>query len=824
MGRRNGLRQLWAYPVETLLIVVALAVGVGAIAAIASLYGVNEQIASRLRADLEARRFTITSAADGAFAVLDDDHLIAPLRGNQNITLRFTIEDLGRVRDLSPTVDHVYAATIRSFFPAAIPPGNLRFSVTAVTPDFAAVTGVEVGSGTWFSQTNFDDGTRVLVITEQFAAHLGIADDPVGQDIPMNFGDGGGAPYTVIGVLPPEHEPETTGGRIAGGYIPYSLSSTPAPTSLFAVVDDERRVEGASEELRLAVERLWGEQAALRPPASTWQVAAEERNRALLLAGFASVGLLMASLNITNLMLARVKRRERSISIQRSIGANKAQIRAEVLTEAAILGLIGGLFGIGLSRLMFTALINTADTDLAQLFSTSSFPLSAIVATLVASVLVTMIIGLAPASRAASTNIVPNATDGTDLVPKLPRPLRRNPARLALTAVQLVISGAAIVIGLHILTIGNATKPEVVAFTLDAVNEEGEFSPLLTVFTPKETEHLQELAPSVTHIATWDPDFSPGYIVTPGQDYAIAGIRQVGPDYLRLVGANVIAGTTLSGTANASTQDEILLEKGVAEQLFTTANSALGEEITLRRRGAQPGRPGAEQTYTVQGIYTYAETNSVFGPPERVAALANPRRDGSHSAIATAPPAKANQARSELVTAARTSMGNSFTRPGFETSVLDFTTETMHDQAQLQRTLNQATFLFTLMAITAIILAAVGTFSLSILNTTERTKQIGIQRALGASRSQIARDVAGSAAAVATGATIVGIAGAWCASPALATALSDSLISGVEIPTNANLALTTIAIVLLTSTVLGWLVGRRATRSSPSSILSEEGI
>jgi len=58
----------------------------------------------------------------------------------------------------------------------------------------------------------------------------------------------------------------------------------------------------------------------------------------------------MTSLNITNLMLARVRRREKSIAFLRSLGASKASVRSQVLVEAGIFGLIGGLLGVLLSQ------------------------------------------------------------------------------------------------------------------------------------------------------------------------------------------------------------------------------------------------------------------------------------------------------------------------------------------------------------------------------------------------------------------------------------------------------------------------------------------
>lgn len=822
---RAAFRQLRTNPVESALIIIALAVGVGALSAVAALYGVNDEITRRLRADITSRQFTIVPAANDNFSGLDSDNLIAPVRQNQNTNLLFTVDDLRSLKEFAPGVHHIYNRFPRHWSPAArsITAGSV--DAMAVSSNYSDVADIQVAQGSWFSQEDFDQGRRVLVITDWHLDELGIEGDPIGQEIPMNFADMGGAPFTIIGVLPPGEtvEPVSQGGFPVVGYVPFSESS---PTNLlYAVVDDVRRVEAAGEELRLAVQRVWGEQVVVRPPASQWQTTTTERNRALLLAGFASLGLLMASLTITNLMLARVRRRARSISIQRSLGASASYLRSQVLSEAALLGLVGGALGIMLSRVLLGALVSTAAPGVAELLETVSFPPSAVAVTLVASIIVTMIIGLAPAARAAGTASVPNATDALDLAPSLPKPLRRNPARLVLTTLQLVISGAAIVIGLHVLTLGASVRPEATVFTVSALGgEDGNARTTMPVFRPADLEELRALAPTIESLTVTSGDYYRGYAVAAGQEYAIARIQRVGPEYMELVGADLVAGTPLSGTGNPATQREILIERSVAERAFTSVDAAIGASINLRANHVARGDSRREHEYRVVGVYAYQQPDHAYGTPEKVAALANPASGGSSGLMAAAPRDKASAAMEELVAAARAHYGENFARPGVGTYDLRFTTQEVWGHGHLENTLSQATFIFTLMAIVAIILAAVGSFSLSILNAAERTTDIGVRRAIGASRGQVAREIAGSAALIAVSATIVGIGIAWLLSPSLSGALSDSLLSGLKIPQSATLALLTLGIVLTLSALLGWIVGLRATQANPSTVLSEEGI
>lgn len=821
---RTASRQLRTYPIESALIIIALAVGVGALSAVAALYGVNDEITMRLTADITSRRFTIVPATSDNFANLSSENLILPVRQNQATNMRFMLADLEAVKELAPGVDHIYYRIERPWSPAARSRASGSVMAMAVSSDYTDLARVEVARGSWFSQEDFDLGRRVVVLTERHLAELGIDGDPIGREIPMNYADMGGAPFTIIGVLPPGHEVAATssGGFPVIGYVPFT-ETTPS-VFLYAAVDDPRRLEAAGEELRLAAERHWGDQVVVRAPTSLWQATAAERTRTLFLAGFASVGLLMASLNITNLMLARVRRRARATSIQRSLGATNRYIRTQVLTEAALLGLIGGALGVVLSQVLLRALVATAAPGVAELLQTVSFPVSSVAVTLVTSIIVTMVIGLAPAARAAGTAIVPNATSSVELAPNLPKPLRRNPARLVLTTLQLVISGAAIVVGLHVLSLGNSIRPDVSVFTIDALGgPEDNARAALPVFKPQDLPELLELTSTIEGVTVVGSDYVPGYAATTEQEYVISQVRRAGPEYMAMVDAELIAGSPLTGTADPRMQNELILERSVAEQAFGSVEAALGATLKLRGRYDAAGDPYGEQEYTVVGVYAYRDSGHAFGTPEKVAALANPHRDGSTSLMVVAPRERAPEAMAELTAAARSYYGNSLTNFG-ETFDLHFTTHETWSHGQLERTLNQAMFIFTLMAVVAIILAAVGSFSLSILNTAERTTDIGVRRAIGASRGQVAREVAGSAAVIAATATAVGIVVAWLASPGLSAALSESLLSGIQVPVHANLAVVTIAVVLLTSSLLGWVVGFRATQANPSTVLSEEGI
>jgi ABC-type antimicrobial peptide transport system permease subunit len=113
----------------------------------------------------------------------------------------------------------------------------------------------------------------------------------------------------------------------------------------------EDQFDAAREQLRAYADKHFGP--AIISKAAIDQITANlniSRNAALVTILFASGGMMIAALNITNLMLARVLGRTRSIGISSALGASSRLIFVIFLTESLVLGLIGGLLGLALAR------------------------------------------------------------------------------------------------------------------------------------------------------------------------------------------------------------------------------------------------------------------------------------------------------------------------------------------------------------------------------------------------------------------------------------------------------------------------------------------
>lgn len=165
--------------------------------------------------------------------------------------------------------------------------------------------------------------------------------------------------YKIIGVFSiPGQTPEfasnqqpfgAKGITVFGEYRDLTFSSSSLEDLKFLARPDQ--FDAARDQLRTYATRRWGEGTDVRSNVAELTAnLSTARNAALVTVLFASGGLVIAALNITNLMLARVLGRTRSIGISSALGASSRTIFALFLTESLVLGLIGGLLGILLAR------------------------------------------------------------------------------------------------------------------------------------------------------------------------------------------------------------------------------------------------------------------------------------------------------------------------------------------------------------------------------------------------------------------------------------------------------------------------------------------
>lgn len=397
-GFEGVSRQFRSYPLQSALLVAAVALGVAVVTAVAAFLDLNRQAERRLTGSVWARQIELEPKENnwGGFYIDGEPTPVRELGRVGDAPVTLELEDLERVREAMPSSAYVYTEV--AHFVSVGADTNLAFlPAYGVTDEYLAANDVRVTAGSLFSERDFTENRLVALVMPSLLEQAGVTGDPVGKRLHG---------YEIIGVL--EEQTDRSGlVHYPEMLIPFPVNPWNLLERLSVVVDDVAKVGQARAELAAFAMDTWGESVNVSSnDVSSYR--AEQRTTALVIAGLASVGLVVASLNIMNLMLARVLKGSRDIGVLRSLGATRAAIVRRYLADALMLGALGGALGVGLGFVLigvFNAYIRAADPQGAQVY-TVGFSLPAVFVGLLLSLAVTLLFALYPALVAARTNVV----------------------------------------------------------------------------------------------------------------------------------------------------------------------------------------------------------------------------------------------------------------------------------------------------------------------------------------------------------------------------------------------------------------------------------
>ncbi|CAN5878451.1 ABC transporter permease [soil metagenome] len=336
----GAFRQFKAYPLQSLLIALAVALGVAVVTAVAATFSqYNRQLGSN---ELWQRQITLQTKSNNWNAFYSGGETI-PVRevgrlDDEKVAL--TPDDLTAAKEASPTVDYAYLMGWDSYTVAG--DDSLEFEVRPVTADYLAAANIQVIQGSLPSASDFAEQRNVLLLAEGALGKLGLEGDPVGQSVKLSSFEGEKS-FTVVGVL----EGSERGINGPTALVPYK----PTPwgedglQNLTFAVADKANLAQARAELQAYAEKQWGDRVTVSSP-DDLNAGGQVRLMAVVIAAFASTALAAAALNIMNLMLARVLKRRHTIGILRSLGASRAVILRQFLGESLLLGAVGGVLGV----------------------------------------------------------------------------------------------------------------------------------------------------------------------------------------------------------------------------------------------------------------------------------------------------------------------------------------------------------------------------------------------------------------------------------------------------------------------------------------------
>jgi len=278
------------------------------------------------------------------------------VRGAGGSTRTLTMEDAEAIAEQVPYISAV-APSSSSNLQLVVGGENTNAQVTGVTPEYMQVNNLEIANGTFFTEYDYQRGSKVAVLGSNVKETLFGDADPIGQQMRM-----GSIIVRVVGVL------ESKGGGFNSSddavLIPLTaLQQAVAQTrsaqgervvsSIALTVSDEKQSDYVVEEITSLLRTRHRLAASadddfnimsMEELASTLEETSGTLT--LLLGAIAAISLLVGGIGVMNIMLVSVLERTREIGIRKALGARERDIWGQFLIEAAFLTFAGGIIGV----------------------------------------------------------------------------------------------------------------------------------------------------------------------------------------------------------------------------------------------------------------------------------------------------------------------------------------------------------------------------------------------------------------------------------------------------------------------------------------------
>ena len=299
---------------------------------------------------------TIENIGSDLITISPGSFTFGGVKGGVSQTL--TMEDAEAISEQVPNISAV-APSYSSNLQLVVGGENMNSQVTGTTPEYQDVNNLEIASGIFFSEQDYQRGSKVAVIGSNVAETLFGEASPVGQQIRM-----GGIIARVIGVLESRESMMMMGSSNDAIYIPLTAMQqavaqprTPqgdrVVSSIALTVSDEEQADSVVDEITnlLRTRHKLGPGAdddfriiSIEEISST--ISEVTGTMTLLLGAIAAISLLVGGIGVMNIMLVSVLERTREIGIRKALGARERDIWGQFLIEAAFLSFAGGIIGV----------------------------------------------------------------------------------------------------------------------------------------------------------------------------------------------------------------------------------------------------------------------------------------------------------------------------------------------------------------------------------------------------------------------------------------------------------------------------------------------
>jgi len=674
-----------------------------------------------------------------------------------------------------------------------------------VTPSYFSTLDVRPALGQFFDQEQEQSGRApVIVVSYRFwQEHLGADSSAVGKTLRIN-----GQPCTVIGVGPRDFLGASPGFFVADVWMPVSVPAPIAPEladsalerrdlTMFQMVGRLKpgitadRGEAALDAVVRQMEQEFGDadrekggrRVLLVPGGKVLPIRKQDRpyfTEVLMILG--GLVLLIACSNAANMMLARAADRRREIAVRLSLGASRARLIRQLLTESMLVAAGAGVLGF----ILTVWLMHLASQMRMPYPMPVAFDLTpdwhALLFALGVTGLTGLAFGLVPALQATRTDLTPALKEGGNIQLRRHRRLSlRNGLMLCQMAGSLTLLLLTGFLGLGIQTTMGIQQGfdsrNLYLISLDPVRD-GYSGSQAEVLFEKILERVKRL-PSVTAATLTDAvpvavGGNAGVIFTDagaGEEKATQWARKhvVGKDYFETAGIPILLGRGFRKQDEANGATAIIVSQYLV-RVYWTGQEVLGRRIEIGNDEASGGFGAVPGTFDFRA--------GVLGKKRHVFEVVGVAKDVAEDFIASKKhPAiyfplhavdYAQPSLSGLTLMVRGVPGvdviGSVQREisATDANLTPFNTRSMTEQiAQFMSSLRGAAWTWNLIGAFGLILASVGLAGVTAYSVAQRGHEIGIRMALGAQKSDVLGLVMKESAVLVMAGTLIGMAFTW---------------------------------------------------------------
>ncbi len=526
----------------------------------------------------------------------------------------------------------------------------------------------------------------------------------------------------------------------------------------------------------------------------------------LMLFGAVAVVLLIGCANVANLLLARATARHREISIRAAIGASPGRITAQLLVESVVLSLIAGACGLLLASWGIDALLAFAPAEIPRL-DTVSLDGSVVLFTTLLAILTGIAFGLAPAISASRPNLTEALKEGTRGSTEGKRNRLRSVLVVAAVAMSLMLlAGAGLLLRSFIHVTGidpgydhrNAIALDISPRSLGYPKDENVaafydqlFARLRALPGVQKVGGVNSL-PLTANESVWSFNIVGRPPAPPGKGpYAKTLIAT--SNFFEAMRIPLLRGRDFASTDRANTPGVMVVNQAFVREFFPNEDP-LGKKIAIDRES------GVQDIVEIVGVVGDVRWRSLTEEPPSTMFMPFAQRPVWRflSVVVRAPGAE---------TLGPTLRGVVRQLDRQQPIVRIGTLSKNRSESLATRRFNL--ILLAVLAIVALVLAAVGIFSVMNYAVTQRTTEIGIRMALGAERRDVFKLIVGHAARLVVIGAAIGVAGALMSSRAIGT-----LMYGVK-PTDPWTFAAIVVVIAGTALVASYLPARRAAKVDP---------